>query len=374
MRLGFLGTGWIGRNRMEALLAAGAKAVAICDPDPEMAREAHALAAEAALVGSFDEMLGLRPDGVVIATPSALHAEQCIAAFEAGVAVFCQKPLGRNAADVAAVLDAARSAGRLLGVDLSYRYTAAMQAIRDQVRAGRFGKLFAADLVFHNAYGPQSGWFWDRRLSGGGCLIDLGIHLVDLALWLLDFPPVVGARATLMRDGRLASADEVEDYATGELLLDGGVSVRLACSWNLDAGADAVIRAQFFGTEAGAEMRNEDGSFFDFSADLLRGRERERRASPPDNWGGRAAVDWLKRLREGGAFDASTEGVLDTASALDALYASARHEAIEQLAGSSVGPGDRLVQTQDRLRPHEVQARGAELAREAEDRTAPAGN
>ena len=374
MRLGFLGTGWIGRNRMEALLAAGAKALAICDPDPEMAQEAHALAPGAALVGSLDELLALRPDGVVIATPSALHAEQCIAAFEAGVAVFCQKPLGRNAADVAAVLDAARSAGRLLGVDLSYRYTAAMQAIRDQVRAGRFGKLFAADLVFHNAYGPQSGWFWDRRLSGGGCLIDLGIHLVDLALWLLDFPPVVGARATLMRDGRLASADEVEDYATGELLLDGGVSVRLACSWNLDAGADAVIRAQFFGTEAGAEMRNEDGSFFDFSADLLRGRERERRASPPDNWGGRAAVDWLKRLREGGAFDASTEGVLDTASALDALYASARHEAIEQLAGSSVGPGDRLVEPQDRARPREVQSRSAELAREAEDRTAPAGN
>ena len=374
MRLGFLGTGWIGRNRMEALLAAGANAVVICDPDPEMAQEAHALAPGAALVGSLDELLALRPDGVVIATPSALHAEQCVAAFEAGAAVFCQKPLGRNAVDVAAVLDAARSAGRLLGVDLSYRYTAAMHAIRDQVRAGRLGKLFVADLVFHNAYGPQSGWVWDRGLSGGGCLIDLGIHLVDLALWLLDFPPIVGARATLMRDGRPARADEVEDYATGELLLDGGVSVRLACSWNLDAGADAVIEAQFFGTKAGAEMRNQDGSFFDFSADLFRGRERERLASPPDEWGGRAAVDWLRRLKDGCGFDGSTEGLLDTARALDALYASARHETVEQLAGPSSRPGDRLVEPQDRSRPGEVQARGAELAREAEDRTAPAGN
>jgi predicted dehydrogenase len=131
--LGFLGTGWIGRNRMEAMLATGeAKAVAICDPNPGNAAAAQELAPDGEIVGSFDELLRCEPDGVVIATPSALHAEQCVRAFGKGAAVFCQKPLGRTAAEVQSVLDSARKADRLLGVDLSYRHTAAMQAIRER--------------------------------------------------------------------------------------------------------------------------------------------------------------------------------------------------------------------------------------------------
>jgi predicted dehydrogenase len=178
--LGFLGTGHIGRNRMEAMLATReAKGVAICDPNPQMAAQAQELAPDAQIVRSFEELLACEPEGVVIATPSALHAEQCIQAFEAGAAVFCQKPLGRTPAEVEVVLEAARKADRLLGVDLSYRHTAAMQAIRE--RLPELGDVLAADLTFHNAYGPGAGWFWDPKLSGGGCLIDLGVHLVDLA-------------------------------------------------------------------------------------------------------------------------------------------------------------------------------------------------
>jgi predicted dehydrogenase len=240
--------------------------------------------------------------------------------LNAGAAVFCQKPLGRNASEVEAVLAAARAADRLLGVDLSYRQTAAMQAIRERVREGALGDLFAADLVFHNAYGPGAGWFWDPKLSGGGCLIDLGIHLVDLALWLLDFPEVRGASAALYRDGRAAAPDEVEDYAVGTLDLATGATVRVACSWNLSAGRDAVIEASFYGTRGGAQMRNEGGSFFDFSADLFRGRDSERIASPPDQWGGRAAADWAHRLAAGERFAGTTPGLLESARALDALY------------------------------------------------------
>jgi predicted dehydrogenase len=319
--LGFLGTGWIGRNRMEAMLATGeVKAAAICDSNEEMARQAWELAPDAQLVGSLEDLLACEPDGVVIATPSALHAEQCIRVFGAGAAVFCQKPLGRNAVEVEAVLAAARAANRLLGVDLSYRHTAAMQAIRERVRAGELGHVFAADLTFHNAYGPQSGWFWDPKLSGGGCLIDLGVHLFDLVLWMFDFPDVVDAGATLLREGRLARQDEVEDYAVAELRLANGVSVHVACSWNLNAGRDAVIEASFYGTEGGAQMRNEDGSFFDLSASLFKGRESQRIASPPDEWGGRTAVEWLRKLRAGEGFGASTSGLIETARALDRMY------------------------------------------------------
>jgi predicted dehydrogenase len=323
IRLGFLGTGHIGRNRMQAMLATGgAAAAAICDPNPEMAQQARALVPLAIQPESLDAMLALKLDGVVIATPSALHAEQCIQAFDRGLAVFCQKPLGRNAAEVQAVLDAAQRANRLLGVDLSYRHTAAMQAIRERIRGGELGQVFATDLTFHNAFGPGAGWFWDPKLSGGGCLIDLGVHLVDLALWLFDFPAVSDARATLLRDGRPARPDEVEDYAVAELKLGNGVTVRIACSWNLNAGEDAVIEASLFGTAGGAQMRNENGSFFDFSAELFKGRNSERISAPPDEWGGLAGAEWVRKLAAGGRFAGSTSGLLETASVLDRLYAS----------------------------------------------------
>jgi predicted dehydrogenase len=321
IRLGFVGLGWIGCNRMEAMLATGkAEAIAIFDPDANCAAEAARIAPAARSVDSFAELLDQRPDGVVIATPSALHANQCIQALAAGASVFCQKPLGRSAVEVEAVLAAARCADRLLGVDLSYRYTAAMQAIREQVRSGALGRIFAADLVFHNAYGPGSSWFWDPQLSGGGCLIDLGIHLVDVALWLLDFPAVEQASGRQFRDGRVPRADEVEDYALGQFELVDGTNVRIACSWNLSAGSDAIIRATFHGTEGSAEMRNEKGSFFDFTAELFKGRERHALAAPPDDWGGRAAIDWVEKLGAGERFAGSTTGLLESASLLDRLY------------------------------------------------------
>ena len=107
-----------------------------------------------------------RPTVVVIATPSALHAEQSIRALDAGAAVFCQKPLGRDAAEAASVVAAARAADRLLSVDFSYRFTRGMEAIAGLIRGGELGHVFAVDLVFHNAYGPGKPWFYDRAQSG----------------------------------------------------------------------------------------------------------------------------------------------------------------------------------------------------------------
>jgi predicted dehydrogenase len=323
-RLGFLGVGWIGRHRMQAILEAGAAEVAaIADPSPGMAAEAGRLAPEAKLVRDLDAMLDEGVDGVVIATPSALHAEQSIRALERGAAVFCQKPLGRTEAEVRAVVEAARAADRLLEVDLSYRFTEGMRRIREAVRSGGLGRVFAADLVFHNAYGPDKPWFYDPALSGGGCVMDLGVHLVDLALWTLDFPEVTGVSARLLAGGeRLGDRpDRVEDYAIATLELGTGAAVRLACSWRLQAGCDAMISAAFYGTEGGAALRNQDGSFYDFTAERYRGTAREVLATPPDAWGGRAAADWAARLAAGERFDAAASGrLVEVARVLDRIY------------------------------------------------------
>lgn len=322
-RLGFLGVGWIGRNRLEAIARSGfAEIVAVSDPVPENVREAQKFAPESQVADSLDVLLGAQLDGIVIATPSALHAKQAIAALDSGAAVFCQKPLARSADETQRVIDAARNADRLLGVDLSYRYTDAMQRIRELVQSGAIGKVFAVDLVFHNAYGPDKAWFFDPMLSGGGCVIDLGIHLVDLALWTLGNPVVNGASSRLFRNGEplRLPATEVEDYAEARIDLDSGAEARLSCSWNLNAGRDAVIEAAFYGTTGGAAMRNVNGSFFDFTAERFHGTARETLSTPPDDWGGRAAVDWARRLAAGGTYDPEVEHLVDVAAALDAIY------------------------------------------------------
>jgi predicted dehydrogenase len=327
-RLGFVGTGWIGRHRMEAMLATGrVEACAVCEPDPAMAAEALKLAPDALLLPSLEALLETRPDGVVIATPSALHAAQSIAALNAGAAVFCQKPLGRTLAEVDAVLAAAARADRMLGVDMSYRHTEGMRAIRELVRSGVLGRIHAANLVFHNAYGPDKPWFYDLRLAGGGCLMDLGVHLVDLALWTLDFPAVAQAAAHLQAGGERAAADQVEDHAAALLTLDTGATVQLACSWRLHAGREAVIAAEFYGSKGGAAFRNVQGSFYDFTAESFAGTSRTGLTAPPDPWGGRAAARWAVALAEGARYRDSTGGLRETAAALDRIYAEARGRA-----------------------------------------------
>lgn len=321
-RVGFLGTGWIGRHRMAAMLATGAiEAAAICDPSPECAEEAAKLAPGAQTMPTLETMLDAGLDGIVIATPSALHAEQSIAALERGLAVFCQKPLGRNTAEAQAVVAAARRAGRLLSVDFSYRYTAGMQAIAELLRGGELGQIFAADLVFHNAYGPDKLWFYDRAQSGGGCVMDLGVHLIDLLLWLLDFPEISQVDARLLAGGAPADPTAVEDYAVAQLTLGDGTVARLACSWRLQAGQEAVIEASFYGERGGASFRNVGGSFYDFEARRFDGTASELLVSPPDEWGGRAAAAWAQRLAHDPSFDPAAERLVDVAQAIDRIYA-----------------------------------------------------
>jgi predicted dehydrogenase len=305
------------------MLSTGAvQAAAFADPSDEAAAGAASLAPDAKRATTLDELLDCGLDGVVIATPSAAHAAQARQALERGVAVFCQKPLGRTEAEVRSVVDAAREADRLLAVDLSYRFTAGATRIRELVRSGAIGRVHAVELVFHNAYGPDKPWFYDPELSGGGCVMDLGIHLVDLVLWMLEDAVVDRVDSYLLSGGELLTAvdSRVEDYAVATLLLRGGTIVRLACSWGLPAGQDAIIAATFYGARGGAEMRNVSGSFYDFVAERFDGVSRHTLSAPPDSWNVRAAADFAHRLAAGERFNAEAEQLILDARVIDHIY------------------------------------------------------
>lgn len=326
-RLGFAGVGWIGRNRLEAIAQSDTGEIAaVFDPVIEATGGIRRHWPAARCVGSFDELLALPLDGIVIATPNMLHAEQTIAALRSGKGVFCQKPLARTAAETRAVIAAARAANRLLHVDLSYRFHTGMQRVRDLIVRGALGRVYAVEACFHNAYGPDKPWFYDARLSGGGCLLDLGIHLLDLALWCLDYPAVQSASGHLICRGALVrrASGAVEDYAAAQLSLGNGASLQLACSWRAPAGCDAQIGLTFFGTEGGASFRNVGGSFHDFRAEhFLPDRSRRVLAPPPDAWGGRAAVAWARQLACDGRFDPQVVSLVGVAETIDRIYGRA---------------------------------------------------
>lgn len=321
-KLAFVGLGWIGRNRLQAAVDSGfADVLMVTDPSEACINEALSIAPGSVAVSSFNDAIH-HPEinGIVIATPSNMHKEQAIRAFKNKKAVFCQKPLGKNSSEVGKIIETARRANRLLGIDFYYRYVAAFQMITHHIRSGEMGKIFAVDLKFHNAYGPDKPWFYDVNTSGGGCVLDLGIHMLDLMLYALDFPSVKKLRSRLYAKGQRAKKNDVEDYANVLMDLDNDASATLSCSWNLQAGQEAQIEAIFYGTKGSLALKNINGSFADFEAHRYWGTKTEVIAHPPDAWGSRALIRWIRNLGADTGFNKEAECYLPSAQLVDRIY------------------------------------------------------
>ena len=323
-RVGALGTGWIGRHRLEVLAAADlVDIVGVADASPAAVESAQAVAGGAVACDSLESLLALDLDGVIIATPTAQHAGQALQALHAGVAVCCQKPLARTEVEATTVVRAAQRADRLLAIDFSYRFTAAAAALRAQIAQDALGRLVAAELVFHNAYGPDKGWYRTPELAGGGCVMDLGVHLLDLLTWLTGDAVTGVAASRLYAEGVAWDGSQVETLAQCQLDLASGASAALTCSWWLPAGCEAVIGVTLYGSKGGLRLRNVGGSFYDFTAERLDGTRQEVLTSPPDAWGGRAVVDWAARLVRSRRYDPECETHLAVSRTIDGIYAAA---------------------------------------------------
>lgn len=320
-RVGFIGLGWIGRARLDALEHAVEVAVLV-DSDGSRLQSAARVHPAAIASTQFDALLDQPLDAVVIATPNGLHASQAIACLERGMAVFCQKPLATTLADVERIITTARRADRLLGVDFCYRHVHGMQELRRRLMNGAIGEVIGIDLTFHNAYAPDQSWSQDRRLAGGGCLMDLGVHLLDLALWLQGMPPIERVRSRLFARGEPVQGRDgaLEDLAYAEFIQANGAIVRLSCSWHAHIGRPALIQMALTGTRGGALWSNVDGSFHDFELHVFRGTGCERLGTHPDSWGPRALLSWLDQLRESNRFAPDASDFVRSAALIEEAY------------------------------------------------------
>jgi predicted dehydrogenase len=136
-------------------------------------------------------------DAVVIATPNALHAPQAIACLEAGKHVLVEKPMATGVEEARRMIAASKASGAFLMVAHCWRFHADVQAMRDRVGRGEFGRVVKTrGYGVHAGWGP-SGWFTDSKLAGGGALVDMGVHAIDTARFLLGDPEPVRVCATV---------------------------------------------------------------------------------------------------------------------------------------------------------------------------------
>ena len=209
------------------------------------------------------------------------------------------------------MVDAARRADRLLGVDLVLPPRSRPFAVaRDLRRSGELGEIVAADLVFHNAYGPDKPWFFDPDARGRR-LRDRSRRAPrrPRASGSLDLDPVRRSAAGCVGD-RWSSSRRAE--------LD---HVRLACSWNLHAGRDAVIEATFHGSAAAlCPSATSTARSTTSAASACAAPPPSSLVAPPDDWAGRAAVVWARRVAAGERFDRRRRRSTSRRRVLDRIY------------------------------------------------------
>jgi predicted dehydrogenase len=234
LKIGLVGVGGTAQvNHIPALMKVeGLELVGLVDRDPEKAQR---VAQKFGIPVSGDRvelLLDMEDlDAVDICTPNFLHAPIAIAALEAGKHVLCERPLARSAEEAAAMVKAARKADRTLMCAVQHRFRPDAQLLRKFVEKGDLGDVFLAKAGWlrEKAEWDSDEWRRMKRESGGGVVLDLGFHMLDLALWVLGQPKVESVTASVHRNRK----GEVEDSATAFFRLAGGATLTLELTWGL---------------------------------------------------------------------------------------------------------------------------------------------
>jgi predicted dehydrogenase len=281
IRVGVIGLG-MGRHHVAGYQThPQAEVIAIADLDPERLAEHGEKYGVDKRYTSGEEMLTQEQfDVVSIATPNKFHKPLTIAALKAGCHVLCEKPMAMNAGEAREMLAAAEKAGKRIMINFSYRFSEQSQALKDRVDAGELGEVYFARTIWHRRRGlPKfGGWFGQKALSGGGPLIDLGVHRLDLALWLMGYPKPVWVMGSTYnpiatRLAREQGVDyDVEDLAVGMIRFDNGATLELEASWAAHIQERELMETRLFGTEGGLVQRNLNETY-EFEAEMYLERD-----------------------------------------------------------------------------------------------------
>lgn len=341
MKCAVIGCGAIGATHAERY-AKSSYAELACVVDIRRA-QAEALAAKhqvPVVLTDYRKML-LDPNirAVSVCLPNALHAPVTIACLRAGKHVLCEKPIALNVRQARAMQAAARRHHRLLAIGVVNRFNDNVNAIRTMIRDGELGEVYHVNAVFkaHRSIPGLGGWFTTRAKSGGGVLIDWGVHFLDLILFCLDNPrPTTLSGAAYGKLGakprdyaylnmwagppNLEGVCDVEEYASG-LLRTVGPTVAFEGAWAQNIG-DAAMYIEFLGDRAGVRLAY-GGAYvvYGHKDGALYKTEASRRARDMFQ----VEIDtFLQCATTGRKCLSDIEAVMPTQRVLDAFYRSAR--------------------------------------------------
>lgn len=189
-------------------------------------------------------------DAVLVATPNFLHKEMTVAALEAGKHVLCQKPPAMTVDEVNVMFDTAEKTGRTLMISLNQRFDHSNLWLKSLIDQGEMGEPYYGKAGWLRRRCDLPGWFTDKARSGGGPLIDLGVHVLDLTLHLMGYPKVKSVKASVVN--KLTPQVTVEDLAMALIQFENGGAMTLENSMNLNVETEKIY-CQVAGTKGGAQ-------------------------------------------------------------------------------------------------------------------------
>lgn len=250
LKVGIIGAGCISPSHVNGYRNAGAEVVAICDIDPVALQRAEANFRIPVLVDSAEKIYAMDElDAVSVCTPNYLHSEMAIALLKSGKHVLSEKPMAVTVAQAQAMVDTAKETGKLLMCGHNQRFLPECQKAAELREDGVLGEVYHARCGWIRRRGIPGlgGWFTTRAMSGGGPLLDIGIHVLDRTWFMMGKPkPVAVSGMTYSKFGdiekyvcegmwsgprRPGGTMDVEDFATALVRFENGATLQFEVSW-----------------------------------------------------------------------------------------------------------------------------------------------
>lgn len=275
LRIGFIGLGSVAHMKHLPSLAKypeQCELVAFCDLDREKAQKAAEQygTADAKVYTDYHQMLKEADIDVVhVLTHNSAHCEATVACFEAGKHVMCEKPMAVSSEEAKRMIDAWKKSGKKFTIGYQNRFRPEIQMMHQACEDGDLGEIYFAKAHAVRRRGvPVWGVFCDKEKQGGGPLIDIGTHALDITLWMMDnYEPysVSGITYDKLRNKPEGNNGgpwnpekmEVEDSAFGLIKMKNGSSIFLEASWALNTRLEKQACATLYGTKGGAEIEND---------------------------------------------------------------------------------------------------------------------
>ena len=290
VKVGIIGTGGISNAHMGGYKAIPDRVemTAVCDIDEEKVKAYAAKFNVPRWYTDYNEMLAKENlDAVSVTTWNAAHKGAAIAALNAGVNVICEKPMAMNAEEAEEMKAAAERNGKVLQIGFVRRYGEDAAMIKKFIDGGTLGDLYYAKATYLRRSGCPGGWFGDKSYSGGGPLIDLGVHVMDLVRYLAGCPKPIsvygvtynnlgpdrasGAKANLGYESKQNSSKfkfDVEDFTSAMIRFDNGMVLTVEASFNLNIKEDRAD-IELFGTKGGTKIGGSTEFFTDMNGTFV---------------------------------------------------------------------------------------------------------